>query len=334
MIAEGGVNHNGDISIAKQLIDCSAEIGADAIKFQSFSAEKLIAKGAEKSNYQKDRTPKKQGLQEMLKALELNREQHFELQEYAKKRKMLFLSTPFDENNVDLLDELDIPLYKISSGDITSLSFIRYIAKKQRPIILSTGRSTLDEIEDALSVIRAQNNQKVAILHCVSQYPAPMESLNLRAIDKMKSMFGVPVGFSDHSLGIEAPIAAVALGAVIIEKHLTIDRQLEGPDHAASLEPAEFSQMTQCIRNIEKALGDGEKKPTEEELSEINKVRRGIYLSKNVKQGEPLDESAMTLKRPMEGIPSKYFDLIIGKKILKDAIKDTALSWDMIESIQ
>ena len=249
IIAEAGVNHNGSVELAKKLIDAAKDAGADAVKFQTFKAESVVVKDAQKAEYQKETTG--EGSQyEMIKKLELTEEDFRELADYAKEKDIMFLSSPFDKESVDLLNELDVPAFKVGSGEITNLPLLRYIAKKEKPIILSTGMSTLGEIEEALDVIRSEGVEDIILLHCVSNYPARIEDVNLRALGTLKQAFKLPVGFSDHTLGITAPIAAVALGACVIEKHFTLDRNLPGPDHKASLEPEELKEMAKAIREV------------------------------------------------------------------------------------
>jgi len=249
IIAEAGVNHNGSIELAKKLIDAAKDAGADAVKFQTFKTENVVVKDAQKAEYQKETTG--EGSQyEMIKKLELTEEDFRELADYAKEKDIMFLSSPFDKESVDLLNELDVPAFKVGSGEITNLPLLRYIAKKEKPIILSTGMSTLGEIEEALDVIRSEGVEDIILLHCVSNYPARIEDVNLRALGTLKQAFKLPVGFSDHTLGITAPIAAVALGACVIEKHFTLDRNLPGPDHKASLEPEELKEMAKAIREV------------------------------------------------------------------------------------
>ena len=278
IIAEAGVNHNGSVELAKKLIDAAKDAGADAVKFQTFKAENVVVKDAQKAEYQKETTG--EGSQyEMIKKLELTEEDFRELADYAKEKDIMFLSSPFDKDSIDLLNELDVPAFKVGSGEITNFPLLRYIAKKGKPIILSTGMSTLGEIEEALDVIRSEGVEDIALLHCVSNYPARIEDVNLRAMGTLKQAFKLPVGFSDHTLGITAPIAAVALGACVIEKHFTLDRNLPGPDHKASLEADELKEMVKAIREVEKVLGNGIKRPTKEE-EEIKKLRGEVSLQR------------------------------------------------------
>jgi len=329
IIAEAGVNHNGSVELAKKLIDAAKDAGADAVKFQTFKAESVVVKDAQKAEYQKETTG--EGSQyEMIKKLELTEEDFRELADYAKEKDIMFLSSPFDKESVDLLHELDVPAFKVGSGEITNLPLLRYIAKKGKPIILSTGMSTLGEIEEALDVIRSEGVEDIILLHCVSNYPARIEDVNLRALGTLKQAFKLPVGFSDHTLGITAPIAAVALGACVIEKHFTLDRNLPGPDHKASLEPEELKEMAKAIREVEKALGNGIKKPTKEE-EEIKKVaRRSIVAKVDISKGAIITEDMLDVKRPGTGIEPKYLKFIIGRKTKEDIKKDEIISLKMI----
>ena len=260
VIAEAGVNHNGDMAIARQLIDAAAEAGCDAVKFQTFRAEALTSEDAEKAAYQKETSGENETQYEMLKRLELPQKEHRALMDYCAERGIAFLSSPFDEQSADFLEELDLPLFKIPSGEITNEPFLRHVARKGRPLIVSTGMSYLSEVEAAVRCIREEEGAEMALMHCVSNYPARFEDVNLRAMGTLRQAFGGAVGYSDHTMGIEAPIAAVALGAELIEKHFTLDRDMPGPDHRASLEPGELEAMMRGIRNIERALGDGKKK--------------------------------------------------------------------------
>jgi len=329
IIAEAGVNHNGSVELAKKLIDAAKDAGADAVKFQTFKTENVVVKDAQKAEYQKETTG--EGSQyEMIKKLELTEEDFRELADYAEKKDIMFLSSPFDKESVDLLYELDVPAFKVGSGEITNFPLLRYIAKKEKPIILSTGMSTLGEIEEALDVIRSEGVEDIILLHCVSNYPARIEDVNLRAMGTLKQAFKLPVGFSDHTLGITAPIAAVALGACVIEKHFTLDRNLPGPDHKASLEPDELKEMVKAIREVEKALGNGIKKPTKEE-EKIKKVaRRSIVAKVDISKGAIITEDMLDVKRPGTGIEPKYLKFIIGRKTKEDIKKDEIISLKMI----
>lgn len=282
IIAEAGVNHNGSIELAKQLIEKGAEAGVDAVKFQSFKASKLVTVNAEKADYQIANTGNNDENQyDMIKKLELDYDKHQELMDYAISKNVMFLSSAFDLESIDLLVDLDLSVFKIPSGEITNLPYLRKIALTKKPVILSTGMATLGEIEEALEVLKNNGTTDVTILHCNTEYPTPMSDVNLTAMNTMKDAFKVKVGYSDHTLGIEVPIAAVALGAVVIEKHFTLDKTMEGPDHKASLEPDELKQMVKSIRNIEKALGTGVKTPTDSERK-INLLRVKVLSQKHL----------------------------------------------------
>jgi N-acetylneuraminate synthase/N,N'-diacetyllegionaminate synthase len=330
IIAEAGVNHNGDINLAKKLIDVAKDAGVDAVKFQTFKAENVVVKDAQKAEYQKETTGK--GSQyAMIKKLELIDYDFKELADYAKENDILFLSSPFDKESVDLLDEINVPVFKVASGEITNFPLLKHIAEKGKPIILSTGMATLGEIEDALRVIRGVGVDDVVLLHCVTSYPAKMEDVNLRVIKTLKLAFELPVGFSDHTPGIIVPIAAVSLGAVVIEKHFTLDKNLPGPDHKASLEPDELKEMVVAIRDVEKALGDGIKLPTKEE-EKIKKVaRRSVVAKIDIPQGTTIAEDMLDVKRPGIGIAPKYIDIIVGKKAEENIRKDEIVTWKMVE---
>lgn len=318
IIAEAGVNHNGDVDIAKQLVDAAAEAGVDAVKFQTFKTENLVCKDAKKAEYQTETTDKTESQFDMLKKLELTLDMHRELIDYCKKKKVTFLSTPFDMESIDLLEQLGMEVYKIPSGEITNLPYLRKIGSLGKKVILSTGMSTIQEVQDAVKVLRESGGEDISVLHCNTQYPTPMEDVNLNVIQTMREALGVPVGYSDHTQGIEVPIAATALGATIIEKHFTLDRGMEGPDHKASLEPEELKRMVQAIRNIERALGKKEKIPTESEKDNIPIVRKSIVAKVQIKEGEIFRESNITTKRPGTGLSPMLWDKVIGQKASRD----------------
>jgi N-acetylneuraminate synthase/N,N'-diacetyllegionaminate synthase len=331
IIAEAGVNHNGTIELAKKLIEVAKDAGADAVKFQTFKAENVLIKNAEKAEYQKETTGIEESQYEMIKRLELSEYDFKELADYAKKKGILFLSSPFDKESVDLLDEMNVSAFKVASGEITNFPLLKHIAKKGKSIILSTGMATLGEVEEALNVIRSEGVKDVILLHCVSNYPAKIEDVNLRALETLKQAFKLPVGFSDHTLGITTPIAAVALGACIIEKHFTLDRNLPGPDHKASLDPDELKEMVKAIRDVEKALGNGIKRPAKEE-EEIKKVaRRSIVAKVDIPEGAIISEDMLDVKRPGTGIVPKYFDFIVGMRAKKNIKKSNIVTWKIIE---
>jgi len=327
IIAEAGVNHNGDIDMAKKLIDVAREAGADAVKFQTFKAEGAVSKNAEKAAYQKETTGAQESQFDMIKKLELSTRDFAELFTYAQRKGIIFLSSPFDEGSVDLLDRLDVPAFKIASGEITNFPLLKYIARKKKPIILSTGMSTLAEVEEALDVIREEGIQEIILLHCVSCYPAKVEDINLKAMETLKHTFKLPVGLSDHTLGITIPIAAVTLGACIIEKHFTLDKNLSGPDHKASLEPEELRQMVQAIRDVEKARGDGIKKPTREEEENKKVARRSIVARVDIPKGTTISEEMLDVKRPGTGIKPKYLNKVIGIKAKENIHSNELISF-------
>lgn len=320
IIAEAGVNHNGSIDIAKKMIDVAVNAGANYVKFQTFKAETLVNKTVQKAEYQKSVTDKEESQYNMIKKLELDKAAHKELIEYCNSKSTQFLSTAFDLDSIDMLAELDIPLFKIPSGEITNLPYLRRIGGMGKPIILSTGMSTLEEISSALNLLleAGADKEQITILHCNTEYPTPIEDVNIKAMLTIKDKLGVRVGYSDHTLGIEVPIAAVALGAVVIEKHFTLDRNFQGPDHAASLEPNELKDMVIAIRNIEKAMGDGIKKPSFSEAKNISVSRKSIIAKKPIKKGDLFSELNLTVKRPGTGISPMDWDSVIGKKSKRD----------------
>ncbi len=322
LIAEAGVNHNGSIELAKQLIDKASEAGADAVKFQSFKAEMLVTKNARKAEYQERTTDIKESQFEMIKKLELDYDKHQELIDYCKTKNIVFLSSPFDLDSIDLLCKLGLNIFKIPSGEITNLPYLRKIGSLKKKVILSTGMSTLGDIENALEILRNSGTTDITVLHCNTEYPTPMEDVNLNAMKTIKDAFKIEVGYSDHTLGIEVPIAAVALGATVIEKHFTLDKTMEGPDHKASLEPEELKEMIRCIRNIEHALGDGVKRLSESEVKNINIARKSIVSSKSIAKGEMFSETNITVKRPGEGISPMRWDEVIGKISIRNFEED------------
>ncbi len=327
IIAEAGVNHNGVLDNAMKLIDVAVDAHVDAVKFQTFKADKIAVSTVPKAQYQIINTGIQESQHEMLKRLEFTRDMHKELISYCKKKDIIFMSTPFDEDSADMLDELGLSIFKIPSGEITNKPLIQHIAQKGKPIILSTGMSYIGEVEQAVQWINTiwdniKNIPQMILLHCVSDYPSLVEDTNLLAIKTMEMAFGLPVGYSDHSTGIEIAIAAVAIGAKVIEKHLTLDRDMQGPDHKASLEPNELKAMVQAIRNVEKALGSGVKKPSHSELNNIPIVRKSIVASENIACGEIFTNKNITIKRPGIGISPQYWDRLIGSKAVRDFSKD------------
>lgn len=322
IIAEAGVNHNGDLQLAKRLIDEAKSAGVDAVKFQTFKAENIVAKSAGKAEYQKLTTGTEETQFQMLKRLELTYPEFVDLKKYCDEIGILFLSTPFDLESIDFLEKLDLALYKIPSGEITNLPYLEKIGKLGKKIILSTGMSTVDEIADAVHVLHQSGSQDITLLHCNTEYPTPMKDVNLYAMDVLAEKFGCKVGYSDHTLGIEVPIAAVARGAEVIEKHFTVSKELPGPDHRASLEPEELKCMVQAIRNIESALGEKEKSPTESESANKAVARKSIVASCDIGEGEKFSEKNLTVKRPGSGIsPMKWYE-VMGQKAKKDFKKD------------
>ena len=327
IIAEAGVNHNGSISIAKQLIDVAAEAGADFVKFQTFKAKKLVTKSAEKANYQKTLTNKLESQFEMIKKLELNRSAHKELILYCNQKKIKFLSTPFDHESIDLLDEMNIPFFKIPSGEITNLPYLRHIGSKGKPIVISTGMATMSEIYEAVKVLLKVGIKKddLTILHCNTDYPTKIEDVNLKAMLSIKKEMGVRIGYSDHTKGIEIAIAAVAMGAEIIEKHFTLNRTLPGPDHLTSLEPIELNRMIKSIRNIEIALGNGIKSPTKSEIKNIKSIRKSIIVKRKIQKGDKFSDKNLEVKRPATGLSPMKWDEVIGKHSKKNYKPDEPL---------
>ena len=315
IIAEAGVNHNGSIATAKQMINAAADAGADLVKFQTFKAESLLIKTAEKALYQKNYTEKDESQFEMIQKLELDKAAHLKLIQYCRQKKIQFLSTPFDHTSIDFLAELNIPFYKIPSGDITNLPYLRHVGQMGKPIVMSTGMSTIKEVKSAIEVIMKAgiNKSDITILHCNTEYPTQMSDVNLRAMLTIRDELDVKVGYSDHTLGIEVPIAAVALGARVIEKHFTLDRTMPGPDHAASLEPDELKEMVIAIRNIENAMGSAEKKITKSEIKNIPVARKSIVARKLIIKGERFTEENLTVKRPGYGVNPMKWDTYIGK---------------------
>ena len=331
VIAEAGVNHNGDAAMARALIDAAADSGADAVKFQTFRTSALTSRTAPKAAYQIEATGAGESQSEMLMRLELSTETLRALQAHAAARGIVFFSTPFDEASADTLAALGVPMFKIPSGEITNLPLLRHIAAKGKPIILSTGMSTLDEVEQALAAIGDLADVSVAILHCVSAYPAPVGEVNLRAMDALRDRFGRPVGLSDHTLGLEIALAAVARGAAIVEKHLTLDKNLPGPDHRASLEPAEMAALVRGIRNVEAALGDGVKRPMPSELDTRRVARKSLVAARALRAGEELVKDAVAVKRPGTGISPAELERALGRRVRRDLAADDVIDWTALE---
>ncbi|WP_128113148.1 N-acetylneuraminate synthase [Polynucleobacter necessarius] len=324
IIAEAGVNHNGSLEIAKALVDAAAHAGADAVKFQTFKASNLVSKSAQKADYQKKTTGAVETQHAMLERLELNELAHQSIIEHCRNKKIMFLSTPFDAESIDMLKSLGMPIYKIPSGEITNLPYLRHVGRLGKEIILSTGMSSLDEIGNALDVLEREGapRSSIAVLHATTEYPCPIEEVNLNAMLTIQKAFGVRVGYSDHTPGIEVPIAAVALGARVIEKHFTLDKSMDGPDHKASLEPDELNEMVKAIRNIEQALGDGIKRPMTSEIKNKLVVRKSLVASREIKAGEFFSAENIGAKRPGTGISPMRWDEVIGKRACRDFLLD------------
>lgn len=323
IIAEAGVNHNGSIEMAKQLIDAAAVAGVDYVKFQTFKAEKLVTKDAKQAEYQQ-RNAADSSQYAMLKKLELTPRQHEELIAYCKEKGVKFLSTAFDLESNEYIHSLNLGLWKIPSGEITNYPYLKKIAQYGEPVIMSTGMCSMDDVEQALNVLlrNGLTKEQVTLLHCNTEYPTPMQDVNLKAMLQLRDKFGVRVGYSDHTKGIEVPIAAVALGAEVIEKHFTFDRTLPGPDHKASLEPNELKAMVDAIRNIEQALGDGQKHVSASEEKNMAIARKSIVAAKDIKRGELLTEENLTTKRPGSGISPMRWEEVIGTKAIRDFAED------------
>ena len=324
IIAEAGVNHNGDVKLAKKLIVEAKKAGASAIKFQTFISEKSISKFAKKAKYQIDSTGNKKSQLEMCQALELNKDEHFQILAECKKHKIEFISTPFDKESIELLISMKVKKIKVASSELNNYPFLKLIAKTKKEIILSTGMGTLKEIKNAINLLRIHKLPKnmITILHCNTEYPTPFEDANLKAIITIKNNLNINVGYSDHTLGIEASLAAVALGAKIIEKHFTLDRKLLGPDHKASIEPLELKNLVNGIRNIEKALGNGIKTPSKSEKKNILIARKSIVANCTIKKGVFFDHNNITIKRPGSGISPIFYDKVLGLKSDRDYIED------------
>ena len=331
IIAEAGVNHNGDPSLAQQLIEAAADAGADAVKFQTYKTGNLVTHQAKKADYQKKNDPGSTTQYQMLKNLELPEPVFKKLSAYAKTRGIIFLSSAFDEESIDLLKRLNVVAFKIPSGEITNFPLMEKIAHQNKPVILSTGMSSMDEVAEAVSFLQDKGCSDLVLLHCTTSYPAPMESVNLRVMDTMKETFDLPVGYSDHTRGILVPIIAVARGACIIEKHFTLNRSLPGPDHAASIEPAEFRRLVCAIRDTEATMGDGIKRIQPCETGTRDIVRKSIVAAKNIPRGSVITRDMLVIKRPGDGIQPKFFNELAGKTIVRAVKKDTVITWDMVQ---
>jgi len=332
LIAEAGVNHNGDLSIAKKMVDVAAKAKVDAIKFQTFKTEKLILKSTPKVEYQKVATYDNESFYDMLKKYELNKEEFRKLKEYCKEKGLTFLSTPFDDTSVDWLEELNVPAYKVGSGDMNNLPLLKLICLKCKPIFLSTGMATLDEVKKSVDYIKKNGINKIVIFQCTTNYPAAYEELNLNVIETYKKEFpNNIIGFSDHSLGIEASIGAVVKGVKVIEKHFTLNKDMEGPDHKASIDPDELIGWVRAIRNIENALGSYTKKPSKSEINIAKIARKSIVSARNLEIGDILKTNDIAIKRPGIGISPTDYDKVIGKRVKKNILKDSIIKWEDLE---
>ena len=321
IIAEAGVNHNGDINLAYQLVDAAKAAGVDCIKFQTFKSENLVSHTAQKAEYQKAATGDS-SQQDMLKQLELSFGEFVSLKEYCDRKGICFLSTPFDFESIEFLNSIEMPFWKIPSGEVTNYPYLVALAKTGKPVVMSTGMCEMQEIEDAITVLRENGTSEIKLLHCNTEYPTPYEDVNLRAMKTLRDAFGVEVGYSDHTKGIEVPIAAVAMGAAVIEKHFTLDRNMEGPDHKASLEPQELKQMVDSIRHIEAALGSGDKKPSPSEKKNMAVARKSIVAAARIKAGDILTEENITVKRPGNGICPMRWKEVLGTRAVRDFEED------------
>lgn len=330
VIAEAGINHNGDMELARAMIEVAAESGVNAIKFQTFRVHDLLTRDAPKADYQKRLTGGDVSQFDMLKRCELSQSQHEKLITYCNDFNIAFISTPFEEKSADLLHKLEVPLFKIPSGEITNLPFLKNVAQKKRPMIISTGMSTMDEVDQALRTVRQNGCEHIALLHCTSNYPTEMRDVNLKAMQTMHQAFRVPVGYSDHTLGYEIAAASVALGARIIEKHFTIDKTLPGPDHQASLEPSEMVEFVRVIRHIETALGNGRKAPVESELSTRTMARKSLVFSRPVIANSIIVDKMLEAKRPGTGISPALLEHVIGRRLVCDVEEGTLVSWNML----
>ena len=330
VIAEAGVNHNGDLELARELVHVAASVGADAVKFQTFRANQLVNRDAPQADYQRRNMGEAVSQYEMLRRLELTEAAHVELIAECRKLGLTFLSTPFDEPSADLLERLDVPAFKVPSGEVTNLPFLDYLARKGRPLILSTGMSTLGEVEAAAMAVADAGNDRFVLLHCVSNYPAMPADVNLRAMETMRTSFGVPVGYSDHTLGNSIGWAAAALGACVIEKHFTLDRNLPGPDHAASLEPLELGAFIEGVRSIESALGDGRKRPAASEANTAAVARKSLVTSRPIASGTRITADCLSIKRPGTGLPPDMRKLVLDRTARCDIPAGTLLSLEML----
>lgn len=321
IIAEAGVNHNGSFELACKLVDAAKTAGVDCIKFQTFKAKNLVSHSAQKAEYQKDTTGGGSQI-DMLKKLELSYDEFLKLKAYCDEKGICFLSTPFDFESIEFLNSIDMPFWKIPSGEITNYPYLVNLARTGKPIVMSTGMCEMKEIETAIKVLTKNGTKEIKLLHCNTEYPTPFEDVNLKAMETMRDAFGFEVGYSDHTKGIEAPIAAAALGATVIEKHFTLDRNMQGPDHKASLEPDELSAMVKAIRHIEAALGNGDKRPSPSECKNLAVARKSIVAKRKIQAGELFTEENITVKRPGTGINPMRWNEVIGTKALRDFEED------------
>jgi len=330
VIAEAGVNHNGDVAQAHRLVDAAVEAKADAVKFQTFSADRLASTTAPKAEYQQQTTDPAESQQEMLRRLELSASAHRELLEHCREKDLAFLSSPFDQACADLLEEMDVPAFKIPSGEITNLSYLKHIAAKGRPMVVSTGMANLSEVEAAVEAVRSVGEPGIVLLHCVSNYPADPADVNLRAMHTMQQAFGVPVGYSDHVPRNEVAFAAVALGACVVEKHFTLDHSLPGPDHKASLEPNELAALVEGVRMIERALGDGRKRPAASEADTAAVARKSLVAAHEIPAGTVLTEAMIAVKRPGTGLPPVMQPHLVGRTARETILADALLTLEML----
>jgi len=328
IIAEAGVNHNGSMEIAKKLVDMAVECGADAIKFQTFKAEECVGAYADKAEYQMENMPVKESQLDMVRKLELPFEEFRVLQSYCKEKGILFISTPDGTESLNFLVSLDVPIIKIGSTEVSNVEYLKEIGNTGKEIILSTGMSTLGEVEQAINILKSTGNKNIKIMHCTTDYPTAEEDVNVRAMVTMREAFKVPVGLSDHTVGNEAAVTAVALGAEFVEKHITLDKKMDGPDHKASMEPVEFKSYITAIRNAEKVLGDGIKRPTARELLIMKDVRRSIVAKIDLAKGTVIEKTMLAYKRPGSGIKPELADVVAGRILKRDIHADELITWE------
>ena len=331
IIAEAGVNHNGDITLAKRLVDEAVKTGVDCVKFQTFKAENLVTKKAPKANYQLQVTDPSESQFDMLKKLELTLPEYKELIQYCEAKRITFLSTPYNKEDIDFLDELNVPAFKVASGQLVELPFLRHMARKGKPMIISTGMSYMSDVDEAVRAIRAEGNDQIILLQCTTNYPSLEEEANLQSMNAMKASTGCIVGYSDHTLNNICMLGSIALGAKVIEKHFTLDKKMDGPDHSCSADPAEFTQLVKEIRIMESALGNGIKIPGIHESKNIQGMRRSLASKVDIRKGEIITEDKIAIKRPATGLEPKFIDQIIGKTAKRDILGDEILQMNMIE---